>query len=66
MTIAELTALIGKSTLLSVVEKAYWAGMLASMNPQQMEKLERILTDAERIPMQQHVHEYYDAVRKRS
>ena len=64
MTLPELQALITRSELLTNDERAYWLGTLGTMQPQQLQKLEAILTEAETIPLKESVHEYFQAIAK--
>ena len=55
----DLPSLLQRSTLLSAEEKAYWMQMLPVMDAKKKEKLQTILTQAEQIPLKEHVQAYY-------
>lgn len=62
MDLPSLQALVTRSRLLTEVERAYWLTVIAEMKPEHLGKLEQILTAAEKVPLQQTVHDYYSAV----
>lgn len=62
MTLHELHALIVRSTILSPEDRAYWLSILTTMRPEQAQKLENILVEAEKIPLQEKVREYISLV----
>ena len=64
MDLPTLQALVTRSTLLTETERKYWLGTLPTMSPEQCEKLEHILTEAEKIPLAQSVHTYYENLKK--
>ena len=62
MDVAQLQALVERSILLSPEEKKFWLQSLQTMRGEQMEKLEQILTEAEKIPLKESVQKYFQAV----
>ena len=62
MDLAQLQALVQRSTLLSPDDRAYWLGALPTMSPQQVDKLENILSAGEEIHIEEKVKDYFAAV----
>ena len=63
MDLAQLQALIQKSTLLTDSERAYWLETLATMKPEHVAKLEAILSEGEKIHMEDKVQQYFNAIK---
>lgn len=59
MTIPELQSLIAHSALLADKDRAYWLSALPSMHPDQIGKLEKILSAGENIHIEDKVKEYF-------
>ena len=64
MTTQDLLQRIQSSRLLSIAEKAYWSQNLEKMTPEQREKLETILTEAEALIWTPAVQSYVDMATK--
>ncbi len=64
MELPQLLDLIRRSTLLSEDERNYWLTASATMRPEQLKKLEDILTQAESIPLKESIQRYFAAVRQ--
>ena len=62
MSITEIHALVERSKLLSQSERTYWLQTLPSMTPDQVAKLETILTKASQIPWTEHVQRYFSVI----
>ncbi len=62
MDIPQLQALISRSTLLTNDERTYWLATLPAMQTAQIAKLVEILTEAEKVPLKESVHEYFQAI----
>lgn len=62
MDISQLQALIARSTLLTNDERAYWLATLPTMQLPQIAKLVEILTEAEKVPLKESVHQYFQAI----
>ncbi len=62
MDLPQLQALIARSTILTKDERMYWLGTLPTMQPPQIAKLEEILTEAEKVPLKESVHDYFQAI----
>ena len=59
-----LRAKVLSSHLLTEQERQYWLGNLPRMTPEQMMKLDRILTEAAGIPWGDHMQKYLDMVQR--
>ncbi len=64
MDLPTLQAKVIASRLLTEQEKQYWAQNLPKMNPEQLNKLEGILLEAEKIPWQEQMDNYIKLVEK--
>lgn len=62
MTLPELTLLVRRSTLINNDEREYWLSALSTMKSPQIAKLETILTEAEKIPLEESVHQYFQSL----
>ena len=60
---SQLQVLIQKSTLLSPEDRAYWLQTLSSMKPEHVAKLEVILSEGEKIHMEDKVQQYFNAIK---
>lgn len=59
-----LTVKVQSSRLLSDPEKKYWLQNLPRMNPQQISKLESILSEAENLPWNEEMQHYLSIATK--
>ena len=57
-----LQSLITASSILEPADRAYWLKTLPEMTDEQCNKLGKLLSDAERIPLKQNVIDYVNAV----
>jgi hypothetical protein len=58
MDIASLIVRVQTSKLLTDPEKAYWTSNLSHMKPDQIEKLDQILTEAEKLSWNENMQQY--------
>jgi hypothetical protein len=63
MSIQDIKNLIDNSTILTDPDRAFWRSQLPTMTPEQMQKLEGILTAAANVHMEEHVREYFTIIR---
>lgn len=64
MDLPSLQTKIGQSALLTDAERTYWMGNIVKMTPEQLEKLETILMQAERISWDEEAQHYLSIVNK--
>lgn len=64
MDLSSLHTKIERSPLLNEDERAYWTGNLPKMNAVQLEKLETVLIEAERISWDEEAQHYLSIVNK--
>lgn len=66
MDIQTLTTKVQASVLLSAEERTYWLSALPRMNPEQLSKLESILTEAEGMTWNEEMQQYLSILNKTS
>ena len=57
---------IAQSPLLSDVERTYWSETIVKLNPTAVARLERVLTEAAKLPWNQEIKDQNDKVRNES
>ena len=64
MDLPSLQTKIEQSALLTGTERQYWMGNIVKMTPEQLEKLETILVQAERISWDEEAQHYLSIANK--
>ncbi len=64
MNLDTLRAKVLSSRLLTEQERRYWLDSLPHMNPEQLMKLDRILSEAAGIPWDEHMQQYLDMIQR--
>ncbi len=60
----QIQSLIARSRILTDAERTYWQASISKMSPEQLKKLESILTKAEKIPWTEQVQKYFSLITK--
>lgn len=62
MSIQQIHALVERSKILTNTERSYWLATVPKMTPDQVAKLEAILSKASQIPWTEHVQRYFSLI----